>query len=176
MANSPINVGNLELQLSGHPDRVKVNYVVSGFQEGIRIGFHPLSVKLKSASNNCPSSRDHTGVIDDYLTTEIRAGRVVGPLKTPPFSYLQVSRFGVIPKKNKINAWRLILDLSFPLGRSVNDGIDKNEFPVCYAKVDDAIRLIVKLGKDALMAKVDIKNAYRIVPIHPGNYIYISWL
>ena len=82
----------------------------------------------------------------------------------------------MIPKKNKINAWRLILDLSFPLGRSVNDGIDKNEFPVCYAKVDDAIRLIVKkdAGKDALMAKVDIKNAYRIVPIHPDDYYLLG--
>ena len=39
----------------------------------------------------------------------------------------------------------------------------------CYAKVDDAIRLIVKLGKGALMAKVDIKNAYRIVPIDAGT-------
>ena len=46
LANSPINVGNLELQLSGHPDRIKVNYVVSGFREGFRIGFHPLSVKV----------------------------------------------------------------------------------------------------------------------------------
>ena len=90
-------------------------------------------------------------------------------METPPFSYLQISRFGVIPKKNKINTWRLILDLSFHLGHSVNDGIDKNDFPVCYAKVDDAIRLIVKLGKDALLAKVDIKNAYRIVPIHSDD-------
>ena len=174
LANSPINVDTLELQLLGHPDRSNVDYVLSGFREGFRIGFHPNCVKLKSASSNCPSSRDHVGVIDGYLTTEIHAGRVVGPLKTPPFPYLQISRFGVIPKKNKVNAWRLILDLSFPLGHSVNDGIDKSEFPVCYAKVDDAIRLIVKLGKGALMAKVDIKNAYRIVPIHPDDYYLLG--
>ena len=80
----------------------------------------------------------------------------------------------MISKKNKINARGLILDLSFPLGRSVNDGIDKNEFPVCYAKIDDAIRLIVKLGKDALMAKVDIKNAFRIVSNHPDDYYLLG--
>ena len=174
LANSPINVGTLELQLLAHPDRSTVDYVLSGFREGFRIGFHPNCVKLKSASSNCPSSRDHVGVIDEYLTTEIHAGRVVVPLKTPPFPYLQISRFGVIPKKNKVNAWRLILDLSFPLEHSVNDGIDKSEFPVGYAKVDDAIRLIVKLGKGALMAKVDIKNAYRIVPIHPDDYYLLG--
>ena len=135
-----------------------IDYVLSGFCEGFCIGFHPNCLKLKSASRNWPSSRHHVGVIVEYLTTEIHAGRVVGPLKTPPFPYLQISRFGVIPKKNKVNAWRLMLDLSFPLGHSVNDGIDKSEFPVCYAKVDDAIRLIVKLGKGALMAKVEIKK------------------
>ena len=135
------------VELLGHPDRSTVDYVLSGFCEGFRIGLLPNCVKLKSASSNCPSSRDHVGVMDEYLTTEVHVGRVVGPLKTPPFPYLQISHFGVIPKKNKVNAWRLILDLSFPLGHSVNDGIDKSEFPVCYAKVDDAIRLIVKLRK-----------------------------
>ena len=131
LANSHINVDTLELQLLGHPDRSTVYYVLSCFREDFRIGFHPNCVKLKSASSNCPSSRDHVGVIDEYLTTtEIHAGRVVGPLKTPPFPYLQISRFGVIPKKNKVNAWRLILDQSFPLGHSVNDGIDKSEYPM----------------------------------------------
>ena len=38
-----------------------------------------------------------------------------------------------------------------------------------YSKVDDAIRLIVKVGKGALMAKTDIKSAYRIIPIHPAD-------
>ena len=33
----------------------------------------------------------------------------------------------------------------------------------------DAIRLIVKTGKGALMGKIDIKNAYRIIPIHPDD-------
>ena len=170
LANSPINVDNLEMQLLGNPDRQKVNYVVSGFREGFHIGFRPHAVKLKSAKSNCPSSTEHSVVIDNYLTTEIHAGRVSGPVKTPPFPTVQVSRFGVIPKKNKANAWRLILDLSFPLGHSVNAGIDKSEFPVCYTKVDDAIRLITRLGRGALMAKIDIKHAYRIVPVHPDDY------
>ena len=171
LANSPINVDNLEMQLHGNPDRQKVNnYVVSGFREGFHIGFCPHAVKLKSAKSNCPSSTEHSVVIDNYLTTEIYAGRVSGPLKTPPFPTVQVSRFSVIPKKNKANAWHLILDLSFPLGHNVNASIDKNEFPVCYTKGDDAIRLITKLGRGALMAKIDIKHAYCIVPVHRDDY------
>ncbi len=162
------------MHLLGHPDRCQVNYVLSGFRQGFRIGFQPNVKKLKSASSNCPSAFEQSNIIDEYLTTEIQAGRVLGPLPTPPLSYLHVSRFGVIPKKNKINAWRLILDLSYPLGHSVNDGINKNEFPVTCSKVDDAIALIVKYGKGALMGKVDIKNAYRIVPIHPDDHYLLS--
>ena len=60
-------------------------------------------------------------------------------------------------------------NLSFPFDHSVNDGIFKSEFPVSYSKVDDAIRLIVKTGKGALMGKIDIKNAYWIIPIHPDD-------
>ena len=63
----------------------------------------------------------------------------------------------------------MILDLSFPADHSVNDGILKEEFPVSYSRVDDAIRLIVAAGRGALLAKLDIKHAYRIVPIHPDD-------
>ena len=71
-------------------------------------------------------------VIDEYLSTEIQAGRVLGPTTVPPPS-LHINRFGAIPQKTKPNSWRLILDLSFPAGHSVNDGILKNEFPVSYS-------------------------------------------
>ena len=72
-----------------------------------------------------------------------------------------MSRFGVIPKRGKPNSWRLILDLSFPSESS------KSDFPVVYSTVQDAIRMIVRTGKGALMAKFDIEKAYRIVPIRP---------
>ena len=75
----------------------------------------------------------------------------------------------MIPKKGKLNSWRLILDLSFPSDHSVNDGISKSDFPVVYSTVQDAIRMIVRTGEGALMAKVDIEKAYRIVPIRPED-------
>ena len=159
--------------LLGNPDRQKFNFVVSGFREGFHIGFRPHAVKLKSAKSNSPSSTEHSVIIDNYLVTEIHAGRVSGPLKTSPFPTVQVSHFGVIPKKNEANAWRLILDLSFLLGHSVNAGTDKNEFPVCYIKVDDAIRLITKLGS-ALMAKIDIKHAIVLFQFTPTITIYFA--
>ena len=68
-----------------------------------------------------------------------------------------------------MEAGRLILDLSFPVGHNVNDGINKEEFTVTYSRVSDAIALIIKVGRGALMGKVDIKSAYRIIPVHPSD-------
>ena len=59
-------------------------------------------------------------VVRDYLLHECSQGRIIGPLDNSLRPFLQINRFGVIPKKNS-NRWRLILDLSAPEGKSVND-------------------------------------------------------
>ena len=164
---SPINLINFELQLTSHPDRRKVDYVLNGLRFGFHLGFQPHLCKLKSAASNCPSANEHPAVIDEYLKKEVSLGRVFGPTHAPPLQNLHVSRFGVIPKKG--NAWRLILDLSFPVEHSVNDGIDKDDFSFQYCTVKHAINLIIKTGKGALMGKVDIKSAYRIIPVNPSD-------
>ena len=71
--------------------------------------------------------------------------------------------------RKKQAGWRLILDLSFPFDHSVNDGIDKDEFSLHYCSIKHAIDLIMKTGKGALMGKVDIKSAYRIIPVRPSD-------
>ena len=56
---TPINVDNLTLQLCNHPDREQVNYILNGFSNGFRLGFHPESVNLNPAKANCPSALQH---------------------------------------------------------------------------------------------------------------------
>ena len=69
------------------------------------------------------------------------------------------------------------MDLSFPPGGSVNDGIDGNDFPLLYSRVDDAIAFIVQEGRGTLLAKVDIRDAYRLIPIHAHDrhLLGMSW-
>ena len=69
-----------------------------------------------------------------------------------------MSSFGVIPKKGKVNKWRLILDLSLPTGQSVNNGILKEDCGLVAAK-------IIELGKGTLMGKMDKQQAYRNIPV-----------
>ena len=79
----------------------------------------------------------------------------LGPHQFHPLIIYRSIVFGVIPKKD--GGWRLILDLSFPFGHSVNDGINKDEFTLTSSKVSDAISLIIKAGRCALMGKWILK-------------------
>ena len=73
--------------------------------------------------------------------------------------------------KGSSGKWRLILDLSSPEGASVNDGIEKTH---SYATVDEAAGQEARLGRGTLIAKVDIKTAYRLVPIHPEDRLLLG--
>ena len=95
-------------------------------------------------------------------------GRVLGPFPPSLLGDVQISPLGVVPKKG-LNRWRLILDLSSPEGHSVNDGIPSHLCSLSYISVDDAARAVVRAGRGALLAKVDIKSAYRIVEVHPED-------
>ena len=93
---------------------------------------------------------------------------MVGPLAAGSIP-LHINRFGVIPKPHQPGKWRLIVDLSHPAGQSVNDGIQPELCSLAYASVDDAVALIVGLGKGTMLAKLDLESAYRIVPVHPDD-------
>ena len=38
-----------------------------------------------------------------------------------------------------------------------------------YVTVDDAAREVLRQGVGSLLGKVDIKSAYRVVPVHPDD-------
>ena len=64
----------------------------------------------------------------------------------------------------------MILHLSAPPGRSINDRISKEDFSLHYASMDDATNMLSALGKGALMAKVDLKSAFRMVPVRRQDW------
>ena len=55
-------------------------------------------------------------------------------------------------------------------GGSVNDFIPSEFCSVHYASVDDAVRIIKKLGKGYTLAKTDVRSAFRIIPVHPKEH------
>ena len=71
----------------------------------------------------------------------------------------------------------MIVDLSFPRASSVNDGIDSAVASVSYASLDEAVQHILRLGKGTQLVKVDLKQAYRQIPVHPEDHylLGLSW-
>ena len=82
---------------------------------------------------------------------------------------VQISRFGVIPKGHTPGRWRLILDLSFPEGSSVNDGIPSDLCSIRYLKIEEVAQALVQSGLGTPMAKIDVESAYNIIPVAPAD-------
>ena len=85
------------------------------------------------------SAHSNPIVVSDNLEKEVAAGRVLAQVEGP----IEISRFGVIPKSGSP---RLIVDLSYPHGRSVNDGVSKDLSSIQYATIDQAVLNTLKLG------------------------------
>jgi len=172
--HTPLDRREWDWLLQRHPDQRFRSYIVEGLREGFRVGFNHSS-ELRRVSRNMPSATAHPEVISDYLATECSEGRVIGPLHPEQFPQVHISRFGVIPK-GTTGKWRLIIDLSSPSGASVNDGVDENLCSLSYTSVWDAARGVLGKGAGALMAKVDIKHAYRNIPIHPADRVLMGMM
>ena len=142
-------------------------------EQGFRLGFDYSSHSCRSAGQNMRSALEHPEPINEYLSLELGAGCIIGPLPKETEG-IQVSRFGVIPKPHQPGKWRLITDLSSPPNSSVNDGINPRLCSLSYASVDDAVQHIVHFGSGAMLAKFDIASAYRVVPVHPQDMMLLG--
>ena len=138
-----------------------------GLEHGFHIGVRGGS--FQRAKQNMLSARQNPLVVEEYLQKELTQGNILGPFPQSALPEVHVNRFGCIPKKHQPGKWRLITDLSYPRGLSVNDAIDPKLCSLSYISVDKVARAAMSLGKGALLAKVDIKSAYRLVPVHPED-------
>ena len=165
---TPVQPSRLQALLAGY-DLEITNYLIQGFSTGFKLGFQgPLPGMCMT---NLPSALQRPAVVDSKLESELSLGRISGPWTSPPFGGDTVtSPIGLVEKKSNPGSFRLIHHLSFPAGSSINDGIPLACSRVTYASVDDAITMILRLGKGCYLAKTDIQSAFRIVPVHPSDY------
>lgn len=159
---TPIKSDRLHNWLLGYNKDAK-NFLIDGFTFGFKI---PFEGKRKfTYFDNLLSARNNISILKEKIAKEVRAGRAAGPFDNPPFQDLQVSPLGLVPKKVP-GEFRVIHHLSFPEKSSINDGIPDYLCTVRYQTVDDALRLVKFHGPNCLLAKTDIENSFKIIPIH----------
>ena len=127
---------------------------------------------LESTLVNHASARNFSDHIDKYLQEELEFEAILGPFDHPPIQ-MHISPFMTMEKSGS-DSRRAIIDLSFPKGSSVNDGVAKNfylgtEFQMHYPSVDSIIRTLKNLGPSAKIFKVDISRAFRQLKVDPGD-------
>ena len=176
---TPIDVDRLERELSDHPDLDFVKYLCSGLREGFdtMVSFAPhVNIECK----NLLSARRNPTDVRELIESECDQGFLYGPFSEPPFDKYRVSPIGLAVGKYS-GKKRLIVDLSSPhddpQNSSINDLIDKESCRLSYVKIDDAIKAIQHYGRNALLCKVDISNAFKIMPIKGNQWPYfcVKW-
>ena len=143
----------------------------------IRFGF-PLDYDRKdilaSHHETHTSAKLYPKDIQAYLEEEIKHNAVLGPFDQPPIKNLHVSPMMTREKPNSAHR-RVIIDLSFPHGTSVNSGVTKDKylgtlFILKLPTIDTVTDQIKALGKGCMLYKVDISRAFRHVKLDPMDY------
>ena len=137
-----------------------------GFQTGFRIPY--VGPRLRTISQNLLSAVHQADEVQKKISKEIEMGRISGPYKHIPISNMRISPIGVVPKSTE--GWRLITHLSYPQANSVNDFLDPQACSVKYTSFDKVVEMVAKQGVNAKLAKIDIKSAFRLLPIYPGDF------
>ena len=97
------------------------------------------------------------------------------PVPAKPLPNFRCSGFGLVPKHD--GGWHAIYHLSAPYGSSINDSISSQDYTLSYCSVDDAFAIVSSLGRGDLMANIDLRNAFRLIPVQPQdwNLLGIKW-
>ena len=164
---------------SGHIDAAVRDALLHRLHHGFPIGVDP-SLPVPTTVRFCRNLPGTLKGSPDYdpiktlkilksLQREIQLGRTAGPFISPPFPNLQISPLGAVPKKRS-ERLRIIHDLSFPHNdkkQSVNSRLIDTTCQ--YLRFHDVLRRIAAIGPSCLLAKIDIKDAFRLLRVRPED-------
>jgi hypothetical protein len=165
---TPLDVDFLTARLTGYKD---AEFIINGFRNGFPLGLKTDASPSLKEPRALPASLDLRRKILD----EVDKGRILGPFNQPPMQNLKISPLHAIPKpaSNKV---RLIFNLSYPPGTSVNDCIVDEAKSVQYCSVGDVASYLHQTFSpgEAFLAKVDLADAYRFVPIRKQDWRFLG--
>ena len=176
LPSSNLNMSIWRQKLVGYQDVIVCDYLEFGFP----LDFDKSQKLLYDLPRNHKGAREFPQFINKYLEKECDAGRIAGPFKSNPLSVpLQVSPMNTVPKSS-VDERRVIVDLSWPTGFSVNDGISKEVYlgeliELHYASVETVCQMVLDIGVGAVIYKRDLRHAYRQIPVDPGDYKYLGY-
>ena len=99
----------------------------------------------------------------------MKDGFVIGPFKEKevPFNVTKVS--GIMWRMKPNGKARIIINLSKGHPMSVNEGIDKMDFPTAMSSTKAWVRILLRCGPNSIFAKCDWSSAYKQIKVHPDD-------
>ena len=168
--HSGFNIDYWLQYLEHYEDRIVVDFLRFGWPINCRAHVLPLSTL-----RNHPSAAANDTCLTLYIAKELDHQSVMGPFHRNPFnSDCVISPLMCVPKRDT-DELRIVHDLSFPEGFSVNDGISKDSyldqsFKLRLPGIDRLVEFINAKGRGCHIFKKDLRRAYRQIPIDPADY------
>ena len=127
---------------------------------------------MGQTAENHPSTLSYASHVDTYIQEGLNFGAMIGPFDHKPCN-LHISQFMTRDKANS-DTRCTIMDLSWPKGQGVNDGVSKDtylgtHFEMHYLTVDKIVKQLNNIGPAAQIFKVDISRAFRHIRIDSGD-------
>ena len=170
-----LNIDNWRALCGNFHDQILLDYLEYGFPLCVdRNNFiHNASVTNHSSATQFPHD------VDIYFEKKLKHKAIVGPRPAFPFP---VHYSPLLSRPKPDDTRRIIVNLSFPYGDSVNDRIsnaiyDGANFQLKYPSVDNIVEAIHELGPDVLLSKIDVSRAFRNLRVDPADFdlLGLSW-
>ena len=166
LGKTPITIDVLASMLQNYPTKIDKQILAEGFLVGFNVGYE--GPRIPTNCRNLASTYIHENPLEQKLKKKLKLGRIAGPFSYRSLENLRISTIGLVPKKSGV--WRLMHNLSYPLGNSVNSHIDPECNTVQYTSFDKVLDTISDCGPLSLMGRMDISSAFRLFIINPGEF------
>ena len=138
------------------------------------------SLSTDQFSRNHKGATDFPSTVDSFLSLELELGAVIGLFNSNPFSRpIVITPLNSVPKPQSFER-RMILDVSWPPGTSINDAIPdrvylSQRYSLVYPTMHTIAERVAFVGHGCLLFKRDLKRAYHQFPIDPFDYPLLGY-
>ena len=167
---SKLNIPEWRSRLRHYPERDLCDFLKFGWPTG-----HASTLNIPASSQtNHRSARANPQIIAAFLSKECELGATCGPFSSNPLtSQLVTSPLQIAYSRS--GKPRVVVDLSFPPGRSINSGIPSDTylgepFSLRLPGIDALLDIIRSKGPGCHIFKKDLSHAYRQLRIDPRDY------
>lgn len=172
---TPVNVDVYEqLMIQANLDPTEIQFLTDGFRNGFSIGYEGPQQRRSFAPNHKLRVGTETDLWNKVMS-EVLEKRYIGPLRLdqiPYDSFIQ-SPLTLVPKKGHENKFRLVFDLSYPRGDSLNSHTPEHLKKTKYYDLDHAIANSLKAGQGCFYNTSDFSAAFRRLPVRKDHW---KWL